>query len=194
MISVPLTPFAAAVLAGGRSSRLGTNKAFLPWAGQRLLDRQLDLLRTFGPTELVISGRPGIDYAVSGVRVVFDTVADQGPLGGLAAVLEMITTPHVVLVAIDLPAMTAGFLKRLLAQRTACVGVVPRSPTGWEPLAAVYPHEILSLVRAHLKRGERAMHRLVEAGITAGLLVEAPVAAEDSAVFRNVNTPEDAKE
>ncbi len=194
MSTITGPPFAAAVLAGGRSSRLGTDKAFLPWAGQRLLDRLLDRLSALGPAELVISGRPGIDYAATGVRVVFDSVADQGPLGGLAAVLEAITIPHVVLVAVDLPAMTPDFLRRLLAQRAAGVGVVPRSPIGWEPLAAVYPREILPLVRARLKRGERAMHRLIEAGIAAGLLVEAPVAAEESEVFRNVNTPEDAKE
>jgi molybdopterin-guanine dinucleotide biosynthesis protein A len=170
---------------------MGTDKALLAWDGRRLLDRQLDLLRAVGPAELLISGRPGIDYAAAGVRVVFDAVADQGPLGGLAAVLEAITTPHVLLLAVDLPAMTSGFLQRLLRQRAPGIGAVPRSASGWEPLAAVYPREILPLVRKHLGRGERAMHRLIETGIAAGLLLASPLAPEDSGVFMNVNTPGD---
>lgn len=194
MTTVPSPPFAAAILAGGQSSRLGADKAFLQWAGRRLLDRQLELLRALGPVGIIISGRPAVDYAVAGVRVVFDAVPGQGPLGGLATVLETITSPHVVLVAVDLPAMTPEFLQGLLAQCTAGVGVVPRTAAGWEPLAAVYPREILSLVRLHLERREFAMHRLVAAGIAAGLLVQAPVSAADAGVFRNVNTPEDIAE
>lgn len=170
---------------------MGTDKAFLPWAGRRLLDRQLDLLRALGPAELVISGRSGMDYAAIGVRVVFDAVADQGPLGGLAAVLEATATPHVLLLAVDLPAMTPRFLQELLAQRTAGAGVVPRSASGWEPLAAVYPREILPLVRGHLGQRTLALHQLVEAGIAAGLIVEARIPDGTLGVFRNVNTPGD---
>lgn len=189
-----LHQFTAAVLAGGRSSRLGTDKAFLPWAGRRLLDRQLDLLRTLGPTSLLISGRTGIDYAIAGASVVFDAVAGLGPIGGLAAVLEAVATPHVVVVAVDLPAMTPEFLRQLLHQRAEGTGVVPRSAASWEPLAAVYPREILPLVRLHIERRELALHRLIDAGIAAGLLIEARIAGQFLGVFRNVNTPKDLAE
>jgi len=196
MTPSPTPPsFAAAVLAGGQSSRFGRDKAFVRWKGRRLLDRQLDLLRHLGPSQLVISGRPDADYAVVGVTVVLDAVPGQGPLGGLAAVLSATAAPHVLVLAVDLPAMTRGFLQSLLARRAPGVGVVPRirlaGKAGWEPLAAVYPREILPLVRRHLARGGVAMHRLVEAGVTAGLLAEFPVPHASRAAFRNVNTPAD---
>ena len=67
-------------------------------------------------------------------------------------------------------------------------------PSGWEPLAAVYPREILPLVRLHIEQRELALHRLIDAGIAAGLLIESRMAAQDPGVFRNVNTPEDLAE
>ncbi len=187
-------PFAAAILAGGRSTRMGADKALLRWDGRRLLDRQLDLLRTLGPTDLYISGRAGVDYAVAGVSVVLDAAPGLGPLGGLAAVLGAVTTAHVVVLAVDLPALTPEFLLRLLRLRTEGAGVVPRSAAGWEPLAAVYPREILPLVRMHIEQRKLALHRLIDAGIAAGLLIEARIADQNSGVFRNVNTPEDMTE
>lgn len=184
-------PFAAAVLAGGQSSRMTTDKAFLPWAGRRLLDRQIELLRTLDPAALILSGRPGVDYGVAEARVVFDIVSGQGPLGGLAAVLEATEAPHVVLVAVDLPAMTPEFLRRLLDRRRAGVGVVPHTTGGWEPLAAVYPKELLPLVREHLDRRELALHRLIEAGVAAGRLTEIRVPDDATDIFRNLNSPQD---
>jgi molybdenum cofactor guanylyltransferase len=191
MKAAPARPFTAAVLAGGQSSRLGTDKAFLPWAGRRLLDRQLDLLRALGPAELLLSGRPGVDYQAADVSVVYDAEPGQGPLGGLAAVLAAVATPHVLLLGVDLPAMTPDFLHRLLLQRAAGAGVVPRSAAGWEPLAAVYPRAILPLVQRHLGDKRLALHQLIDAGVAAGLLVEARMPGDSAGVFRNVNTPED---
>ena len=140
--------FAGVVLAGGRSTRMGADKAFLEWRGQRLIDRQLDLLCSLAPTEVLVSGRAGVDYAATGARVVCDAVPEQGPLGGLAAALQATTAPHVVLLAVDLPAMTRDFLRGLLTQCRPGVGVVAHTRDGWEPLAAVYPREILPLVDA----------------------------------------------
>ncbi len=187
----PITGFAAAILAGGRSSRMGGDKAFLPWDGRRLLDRQLELVRALGPAEILISGRAGVEYATPGVRVVVDAVPDQGPLGGLAAALEATESPHLLLLAVDLPSVTPAFLRDLLAQRRPGVGAVPRTDAGWEPLAAIYPREILSLVRQHLDRRILAAHRLIEAGVAAGLLATVPPRAAPASVFRNLNSPAD---
>lgn len=191
MNAPPSSQFSAAVIAGGKSSRFGTDKAVACWDGRRLIDRQLDLLRALGPAGLFVSGRPGVDYQAGGAAVVLDAEPRRGPLGGLAAVLEALTTPHVVLLAVDLPTMTRQFLQGLLLRRRNAVGVVPRGAAGWEPLAAIYPREILPLVTRHLERGDLAMHRLVDAGISAGLLVGSPVGADASDVFRNVNTPDE---
>lgn len=183
--------FAAAVLAGGRSTRMGADKAFLKWQGRRLIDRQLDLLRTLAPTELLVSGRAGVDYAATGARVVCDAVPEQGPLGGLAAVLKATSAPHVVLLAVDLPAMTRDFLRSLLTQCRPGVGAVAQIPFGWEPLAAVYPREILPLVTARLARRDLAMQRMVSEAVDSGLLAKVNATPTELGLFRNVNSPAD---
>ncbi len=77
------------------------------------------------------------------------------------------------------------------ARRAPGVGVVPRSAAGWEPLAAVYPREILPLVRRQLGMRDLALHRLVDAGGAAGLLTPMPTPDDAAVLFRNVNTPAD---
>jgi molybdopterin-guanine dinucleotide biosynthesis protein A len=186
--------FAGVVLAGGRSTRMGADKAFLAWRGRRLIDRQLDLLCTLAPSELLVSGRAGVNYAATGARVVCDAAPDQGPLGGLAAVLQATTTPYVVLLAVDLPAMTPDFLRGLLSRCRPGVGVVAQTRAGWEPLAAVYPREILPLVNARLARRELALQSLLKEAIDNGLLVVVEPAASELGLFRNLNTPNDTGE
>lgn len=185
------SPFTAAVLAGGRATRMGADKALLEWRGRRLLDRQLDLLRGLEPAELLVSGRDGVDYAAAGVRVVIDAVADQGPMGGLAALLEAAIASRLLVLAVDLPAMSPTLLRRLLACCREGAGAVARTPAGWEPLVAVYPREILPLVRARLERRELAMHRMVEAAAAAGLVAAVEVTADELPGLANVNTPGD---
>ena len=185
------TPFAAAVLAGGRASRMGTDKAFFVWRGQRLLDRQLNLLSSLGPVELLLSGRRGVDYGVARAQLVHDLVPDQGPLGGLVAVMESTEAPHVVVLAVDMPTMTAEFMRRLLARRRSGVGVVVRTASSWEPLAALYPREILPLLRERLARQELALQQLIESAVAAGLLVPMDVSPAEMGLFANLNTPAD---
>lgn len=184
-------PLAAAVLAGGASRRMGRDKAGLRLGGKRLLDWQLERLRALAPAELLVSGREGVDYEVGGIRVVCDATPGLGPLGGIAAILAATTAPHVLVLAVDLPAMTEGFLQRLVARRRPEIGIVPRTAAGWEPLVAVFPRRIEARVRAHLAAGRLALQALVSAGEAAGELEALPVAAGEEASLLNWNRPED---
>lgn len=184
-------PFAAAVLAGGRSSRMGTDKAHVQWHGRPLIEHQLATLRALGPAELLISARPGAVHAIANARLVFDRTPDQGPLGGIAAVLAATATPLVLVLAVDLPAMSAEFLCRLLEASVPRRGVVPHGLRGWEPLAAVYPREILPLVQERLARRELALQPLVRAAVQQGLLLSREVSDAERERFQNINTPAD---
>src|SRR5260221_14708053 len=83
-----LPPFSAALLAGGQSSRMGTDKAEIELDGQPLWQRQLDKLRATDAVEVFISGRCTGPYAGSEFEIVEDRVADAGPLAGLEAALR----------------------------------------------------------------------------------------------------------
>jgi molybdopterin-guanine dinucleotide biosynthesis protein A len=102
------------VLAGGRSSRMGRDKAQLTWNGRMLLDRQLDTLREAGVDRALVSGhRTGYD-------AVADIEPDRGPLGGLASIAaSMEHEADLLVIPVDMPLVTPAALARLGRARPA---------------------------------------------------------------------------
>lgn len=96
------------VLAGGRSSRMGRDKALLPWRGRRLIDYAVDTLRQTGCARVLVSG----NYA--GYQCVADQFPDRGPLGGLASVAQVVRNGLLLVVAVDQPLLTPALLRLLL--------------------------------------------------------------------------------
>jgi molybdopterin-guanine dinucleotide biosynthesis protein A len=170
---------------------MGQDKAFLVCEGRRLLDRQLAALGAVHPRELLVSGRGGTDYGVTEAKIVWDVEPDQGPLGGIAALLEATLLPHLLVLAVDMPLMTTEFLAAMVEQCGPQRGVVPQTAAGWEPLAAVYPREILPRVRAHLAAGKRSVCRLVDEAWAAGEVAPWEVQPLQECLFANWNRPED---
>ena len=189
MTSPAAPSFSAVLLAGGRSTRMGRDKALLDWDGVPLWRRQWATLEALKPREIVWSGfpRPGLPASY---RIVADAEPDRGPLGGLVAVLEALEHDLVVVLAVDLPEMTPAYLGKLLRLAAPGKGAVPHNGEFFEPLAAVYPRELAPLAARTLREGG-APHRMIRAGIAAGLLVEVPVEESERPLFRNVNTPDD---
>jgi len=173
---------------------MGRDKALLPVppSGEPLWERQLDLLSRLGPEELLWSGplRVGVPAAVREIR---DPIADAGPLAGISACLEASRSDLLVVLAIDLPAMTGAFLRGLLARAACGWGVVTQGEGGgsFEPLAAVYPRSLAPLAAERLARGEYALHGFIREGIDQGALEVVSLRAGENAFFRNLNTPDD---
>jgi molybdenum cofactor guanylyltransferase len=188
----PLPPFAAVLLAGGLSTRMGRDKAGLVIDGQPLWQRQLGELRLLNPAELFISGRPDGPYAGAGVEIVMDAVPGLGPLAGIAAALQRTTAPLLLVLAIDLPDASATFLGRLVAEaRLHGSGMVPQRDGWFEPLAAVYPRAALPLATETLHGDDRSMQTFVRRLIAAGLVAAFPITGGDLARFRNLNESAD---
>ncbi len=105
------------VLAGGRSRRMGTDKARLRLHGRSLLERQLALLHACGVVDCVVSG----DYA--GYRCVSDLSPDLGPLGALQSLVRALPDRQLLIIAVDTPALTSAWLRPLLdvAPERRCV-------------------------------------------------------------------------
>ncbi len=117
---------AAVLLAGGESSRMGRDKSALPVNGEPLWQRQLAVLRATEPAELFISGKSDGPYAGCGVEILPDEFPGCGPLGGIATALRRCKSDRLLVLAVDMPAMTAAFLRTLLeqSQRTG-MGIIP---------------------------------------------------------------------
>jgi molybdopterin-guanine dinucleotide biosynthesis protein A len=184
----------AAILAGGRARRLGgADKASLPIGDARIIDRQLAALSTVAD-DIRIVANDRDRYAGLGLRVIPDAVPDRGPLGGLYTALLDASHEWVLVLACDLPFVTAALLQRLVTESGTgqeIDAVVPRSARGLEPLCAVYRRRCVGLVLGRLERDELAV-----AGLLADLKVrelgpEALAPYDDGSLFENVNTPHD---
>ncbi len=185
-------PFTAVLLAGGKSTRMGRDKAGAILDGQPLWQRQLATLRAVHPHELFISGKADGPYAGSGVEILADRSPGLGPIAGLDAALRRASHPLVLVLAIDLSAMTPAFLASLLhAAAASATGCVPRRADWFEPLAAIYPRTCLPLVEACLGEADRSMQRFVRLAVAAGLVEGRALRPGELALFKNVNRPRD---
>lgn len=113
----PLVDWTGLVLAGGRSSRMGQDKAQLRWQGRSLLEHQIALLRAAGAREVWISGGQQRPDAMP------DRWPDLGPLGGLASAAEALPDGWLLLLAVDMPRLDRAVLDQLLTvagKRGAC--------------------------------------------------------------------------
>lgn len=181
-----------AVMAGGRSGRMGRDKAALVVAGETLLRRQLRVLREAGARRLVVSCRAAqtVEF-VLGVDLVVDTMPDAGPLAGLHAVLADCASPHLAVLAVDMPLVDAAWFVRLRGLCAPGVGAIARTAAGYEPLAAIYPVEAVALAEAHLRQGELSLQSLAAALARAGELRELPAGPADAARLASWNRPGD---
>jgi molybdopterin-guanine dinucleotide biosynthesis protein A len=168
---------------------MGRDKAFLEIDGEPLWQRQLATLRRLTPEQLMISGPCREEWRE--YEIVADEVAGAGPLAGLAAALRQCATPRLVILAIDLPEMTPGFLHSLLQSCGEHNGVVPRRCNRFEPLAAVYPAECVALAEAALRDGDFSMQRFVRRAQEQHLLLERAISDAETVLFANLNTPAD---
>lgn len=129
----------ALILAGGKSSRMGRDKALLELRGATLLAHQIKLVRNLGVKEIFISGRPEVDYAIPGCGVLIDRFQHAGPLAGIERGLDATTASLLLVLAVDMPALRSDFLARLGAICSENCGAVPQINERLEPLVAFYP-------------------------------------------------------
>jgi len=186
----------AAILSGGRARRFsGCDKSGLRVDGRTILERQIDALRPVADDIMIVGREPVEGLAMTGCRVIADRFPEQGPLGGLETALAEATHPVVVLLACDMPYVTASLLGRLAdiaADTTRVDAAVPHTSLGDHPLCAAYTRGCQDAVSRRLREGARAMK---------DLLRDLRVRRIDESELRqfgipqhllaNVNTPED---
>ena len=182
-----VSSLAGYVLVGGNSSRMGRNKALLPYQGTTLVESVADAVRTVtGNVSLV--GRPHRD-GLLGYGIVPDIYPGEGPLGGILTVLQHSTADWNLVVACDMPELNASFLQRLMdaANSSGSDALVPVGPSGrLEPLCAAYHRNARQGLYAAFARGVRKIAlALREVRMTAWQV------PEEFSCFQNVNTPED---
>jgi molybdenum cofactor guanylyltransferase len=187
-------PTALVILAGGRSTRMGRDKALLPTHNGTQPTNQTQLTRLAALASataqatgrrVFISGRERpSDWSLPDILFVPDLQNDQGPLGGIVTLLAQVD--NFLCLACDLFALEKSGLEFLLAQ-TRPDGFVLVHDGQIEPLCAQYTQAQAASARERLNRGERALHRLV----TACAMPQVHAPAWLIPQLANINTPEE---
>jgi molybdopterin-guanine dinucleotide biosynthesis protein A len=178
-------------VAGGRSRRMGRDKALLPWGDTDLLGYALARLSVLTDDVRVLAG-PEPRYSGRGVAVETDPVADRGPMGGLLAALESARGRPALLLGVDLPLVPPGLLARLLVLAQDADAAVPVLPRGPEPLCAVYGAGCLEPVRHAVAGVDLKMTAFWgEVRVREVRAHELAPYGDPEELFLNVNGPED---
>lgn len=179
------------ITAGGRSSRMGIDKAWLEIEGQSLIERTVASVRAVTSSVAIIANTEG--YGRLGVPVFADTHQGVGPLEAVRVALSNTQTNRILLVACDLPFLTTELFSFLLSIPSNNQAIVPLSADNQlEPLCAIYCKNSLGAVEEMIEHGQRKMAKLFEMVPTR--FVEFNEIRElDGAhlFFENINTPED---
>lgn len=186
----------AFILAGGRSTRMGTDKAQLPWQGTTLLAHALATARGVSGEVKIVGARER--YAAYGADTVEDEFQQCGPLGGIHAALGASRSDLNIVLAIDTPLVTAGFLKYLLQRAEAAadaLATVPDAGGGVQGTCAVYRRPFRAVAEQQLKKGR---YKVTETFSLVRVEYveenEMRAAGFDPAMFANLNTPEEFSE
>ncbi len=152
---------AAVVLCGGRSTRMGRDKALIEVDGVPLVVRVAELMEIVARPVLLATGTPG-RLGDRGYREVADELPGAGPLSGVAAGLAASPHPLTAVVAADMPFASPSLFGLLAGLHAKEHAVVPVSGRGPEPLHAVYAREALPIIRRCLSAGMLAMVEVLD--------------------------------
>jgi molybdenum cofactor guanylyltransferase len=179
------------ILAGGKSTRMGADKAFVMIDGRTLLARTLELANSV-TTDVWIVGKAA-KFATF-APVVEDVFQECGPLGGIHAALRATRAELNVILAVDLPFMSPALLEFLLerARNSDAQVTLARTDDGWQPLCGVYRREFAGAAEEALRRQRYKIDALFAPQKTQVIGEEELRSAGFSAeIFRNLNTPEE---
>ncbi|HHU33458.1 MAG: molybdenum cofactor guanylyltransferase [Zhaonellaceae bacterium] len=181
------------VLAGGKSSRMKTNKAFLPIGNAPLIETIIHKLRDSFQEIIVVTNDAPL-YSHLKVRTITDIIPKQGPLSGIHAGLIASKFNYSFILACDMPFVNAPLSSYLVRQAEGCDVVVPVISGFYETTCAVYSKNCLPYIESNLKRGVRKVldfYRNVK--VLAVYEKELSRYCKVDQAFLNLNTPHDYK-
>lgn len=183
-----------AIQAGGKSSRMGTDKSFVPFRGRPMIATVIDAVAGLGDELILITNKPD-EYAHLGLPMFGDLYPETGPLGGIYTAVYHATHPHVLTVACDMPWLNRPLLEYMIGLRQTADIVVPRWEKFPEPLHAIYSKTCLDPIEARLKAQQLKITGFFgQVAVRFVERVEIEQFDEDGRSFANINSPEDLKE
>ncbi len=186
-----MASWSACILAGGKGRRLGGRvKPLVEVGGRTILARQLAAFAALGVRPALVAPDAS-PFAALSLDVIPDEVA-AGALGALYTALHRASTDHVLVLAGDMPFVTAPFLAFLSGLAGGHDAVVPSTRGRWQPLCAVYHRRVAGRFRQAIDAGDWRVVAAV-ATLDVRLVTDADIAPfdRDDRLLLNLNTPDD---
>lgn len=179
------------LLAGGKSSRMGTNKAELLYEGRTFVENLIEKAKYLGLQKIYLSG---YQNKLENIQVVYDIYPEIGPLGGLHAGLLAVQTPYCLVLPVDIPQIPVGLLEELLdthkKQILDCemekLPLVVERDGFMEPLIGVYPASMLEFIEDRIKAQRLSVFRMLKEWGSRNFVADIPAWQ-----IANINTKED---
>ena len=182
------------IQAGGESTRMGQDKALMPFLGRPLIQRVFEQVAKLGDEILVTTNHPE-SFTFLETILIPDLLPGHGALGGLYTALSAASHPLVGVVACDMPFVNTDLLNALRERlvETGCDAAIPRSSGGMEPFHAIYRRETcLPMIKSSLENGLRRVDSWFS---KAQIVFFTPAEVQEfdprQMAFMNINTPAD---
>jgi molybdopterin-guanine dinucleotide biosynthesis protein A len=182
------------ILAGGKNSRMGANKAFLEVDGTRLIDKTINIYRGIFSEIVIVTNDPLAYVEFADAAIVTDIYKGKGPLGGIYTGLFYSNNPYAFVSACDMPYLNKDFIAYLVGKTGKYDVIVPELSEGYQPLHAIYSRNCLPSIKRLL-----LLDKLKITGFYRDMRVLTIPAEQilpfnkDGRLFHNLNTPEDVE-
>lgn len=184
----------AAILAGGKSRRMGQDKRFLDVAGRPLIQRVLQVVQGSFPDAMIVGAESEPALLAFGVPVITDIRPGYATLGGLYTALKRAGERHVFAVAADMPCVDPRVIALLVGRMGQADVVVAALPTGLQPMHAIYGPGCVPIIERMMDEGDLTMqHLLQHPALCVQIVEDADLRSVDPQLrsFLNINTPAD---
>ena len=180
----------AAIMAGGKSTRMGRDKAWIELDGKPLITRVADVLAQVADEVIIVANDPR--YAALGLRVVPDRFPDGGALGGIATGVAAASFDRVLVAACDMPFLSVKVWRVLLDHSRDSDVVIPKIGNELETLHALYAKTCVTAMERALSAGKMRVISFFDA-VRVYTIDERELRVADPTLrsFTNVNTPEE---
>jgi molybdenum cofactor guanylyltransferase len=179
------------ILSGGKSSRMGTNKAFLTVDGERLIDRTVRIFRDLFAEVMIVTNTP-LEYIDLNIQVVTDIIRGKGSLGGIYTGLFFSSYDHAFAAPCDMPFLNREFIEYMISHRDNYDIVVPGTAAGVQPLHAIYAKRCVPVIRKLLEADKLKITGFYKGFRTLNVEeMEIRPFDPEGRIFLNVNTQED---
>jgi len=184
----PVTGF---LIAGGKSTRMKTDKGFVKYKGISLAQYSLQILSNFCQKVYINSNNPR--YERFGIEVITDSYLDKGPLGGILTCLEITQTELNLFLPVDTPNISNEIIETLLHNSNNSDIIVPVKNNYVEPLIGIYKSSCQPLLAKFLKENKLKLVDILKESNTCYVNIDKSLNFYDENMFYNINSPDDLK-